>query len=605
MFVLGTAGHVDHGKSALLRALTSQNPDRLPEEKKRGLTIEPNYLWMETPAFGRVGFVDVPGHRRFVKNMVTGAASFDAFLFVVAADDGWMPQSEEHARILKALGITRGIVVVSKIDLVDEDHLKEVENEIASKGQTIGLRFEKLVRFSTKLADTVEAVRREVLSLVAKLPAPDGVGPARLYVDRTFVPWGQGVVVTGMLRDGKLAVGDDLFVSPKRKRAVVRSLQAYGRTETTVVPASRVAVGLGGVTLADLKRGTLLCARDVATTDYLEADVTFWEKAPTRNVEASFHWETARTKCLVIPLGEGFVRVKLSTALPVRSGDKFLLRSSGEERSWGGGTVIDPRPPKEAKARALERLAAFTEGEMGWEKYLVSQGPWLDLDKESVFSSVTENKLCDANVIIGKLGKWALRQTALDKAKTPLDRRLIELGADKPDGISAETVANELGKLLGARPPAGIAAALCDRLVEQKLLGKGDRGFVAPSFRREISTQEKQTRDEVLKLVCGPEPVSLKEWYRTEKPKRELVHRLSREGALVFLADDHFLAKTEWDGYVARVRELLKNGPLSTVQLRDALGVSRKNAVLVLEKLDREGITFFRNNERRLGSTTV
>ncbi len=604
MFVLGTAGHVDHGKSTLLGALTSQNPDRLPEEKKRGMTIEPNFFWLDTPGFGRVGFVDVPGHVRFVKNMVTGAASFDAFLFVVAADDGWMPQSEEHARILKALGVTDGLVIVTKTDLVDEAHLREVEAEIAARGEALGMArpFRHPVRFSAK--GSGDLVLRELHTLLARLPSPETARGARLFVDRVFSPKGQGLVVTGILREGALAVGDELHLLPKEKKVSVRSLQAYGKSVDEVSPVSRVAVGLSGASESDVGRGSVLLLKSLVPTQSFEAQVTFWAKRPKRNFEASLHWETAKRRALVVPLGEAdgvtAVRLKLDSSLPLRSGERFLLRTSGEEKSWGGGVIVDTRPPKETKARAALRILAFVPSAEGWDEYLRNNGPWLDREHVSLWSRMTEEKLCDCIGAVPVGTRYGLRETALLKVTTHWDRRLTAIVENRAKGLTADEVEREFTAQLGVKPPEPMAEALCEVLVAKSLLRREEGGFVPPSFRHSLSPEQARWREEALALVKGREPVSLKEWYRTEENKRELVHRWAREGTLVFLDQDHFMEKTVWDEYRAEITARLRTGPQTTVALRDALKLSRKNAVLILEKLDRDGVTYFRNNERHL-----
>lgn len=294
--VLGTAGHVDHGKSSLLAALTGMEPDRLPEERRRGMTIDLNFVWLDLPRGGRVGIVDVPGHHRFVKNMVGGASLVDAFLFVVAADDGWMPQSEEHLQVLRGLGVHRGLAVVTKGDLAGAARVRETALDVRRRLEAGLGRGVDVVEFSTARPQGALAVKAALDELVVGLPPPSTDGAPRVWIDRVFSPRGQGVVVTGTLREGRVREGDELRRWPSGAVVVVKTIERYRERVVEAEPVSRVALQLARVAATDLARGSLLLGGATEMSDRALARVRFWEAPSFRRgrVALSLHLGTAR-----------------------------------------------------------------------------------------------------------------------------------------------------------------------------------------------------------------------------------------------------------------------------------------------------------------------
>jgi selenocysteine-specific elongation factor len=255
MFVVGTAGHIDHGKSALVRTLTGIDPDRLPEEKARGMTIDLGFAWLTLPSGDSVGIVDVPGHERFIKNMVAGVGAIDAVIFVIAADDGWMPQTSEHLDILKLLGIKTGLVALTKVDLVDSEYLEMQKKDIAARLAGSFLERAPIIPFSTRanigkreiIAALQDILQRHITRITYDSP--------RLYIDRSFTIKGIGTVVTGTLIEGELRTGQEMEICPSGVRSRIRSLQTHKQSIQVAVPGSRVAVGLTGLSTQEAPRG--------------------------------------------------------------------------------------------------------------------------------------------------------------------------------------------------------------------------------------------------------------------------------------------------------------------------------------------------------------
>ncbi len=359
--VVCTAGHVDHGKSALVRALTGMEPDRLAEERRRGLTIELGYAWARLGG-RRIAFVDVPGHERFVATMLAGAGPVRTALLVVAADEGWKPQSQEHLDVLALLDVDSGVVALSRCDLADAQRREATAAEVRDRLAGTPLAGAPLVATSAVTGEGLEELADRLAATLAARPPAADLGRARLWVDRAFVIRGAGTVVTGTLGDGALRVGGEVEVQPGGRRSRVRGIQCLGAAVEEAAPGSRVAVNLADLEVADVPRGAAVTApgRWRATTAF-EA----WCRVlPDREVGVRGAWRlhvgAARVGARVRPLvsgpltGEGPVTVELDEPLPLAAGDRFVLRESGRAATVAGGVVVDPDPaarPRGGRAR--------------------------------------------------------------------------------------------------------------------------------------------------------------------------------------------------------------------------------------------------------------
>ena len=350
MHVVATAGHVDHGKSTLVRALTGMEPDRWAEERRRGMTIDLGYAWTDLPSGATLAFVDVPGHERFVPNMLAGVGPVPAAMLVVGADEGWMPQSAEHLAALDALGVTHGLLVVTRSDLADPaTAIRQAQERIAKTS----LGTVEAVAVSGATGAGLDDLRAALDRLVAALPPADPDAPVRLWVDRAFTISGSGTVVTGTLGAGTLRAGDTLALGDRDVR--VKGLQSLGRPAERVAAVARVAVNLRNLPKDAVGRGdALLTPGAFRHTDLVDVRV---HGDPVADLPATLvlHIGSAAVAVTVRPLGKDTARLRLQRALPLRIGDRALLRDPGRHHVAGGVTVLDPLPHRRCAAAARPR----------------------------------------------------------------------------------------------------------------------------------------------------------------------------------------------------------------------------------------------------------
>ncbi|WP_425394047.1 SelB C-terminal domain-containing protein [Actinokineospora inagensis] len=509
--MIATAGHVDHGKSTLVRRLTGMEPDRWAEEQRRGLTIDVGFAWTTFPRVGEIAFVDVPGHERFVPNMLAGVGPVPAVLFVVAADAEWMPQAEEHLTALDALGVRHGLLVVTRADLADPAAIR----------QTASARISRTSLGAIPSVVGMDGLQRAIEDLVERMPAPDVDGDVRLWVDRSFTVAGAGTVVTGTLQAGTLRPGDELLLRGRPVR--VRALHALGQSKSSVSAVARVAVNLRGVPRTDIERGDALLTPD-AWWDARVVDVTAADLP--RQLVVHIGSAAVPARAHGIPNGS---RLFLSRLLPLRVGDRVLLRNPGTHELVGG-TVTD-----------LDRLSKSPFFLRAQQKALGRQGKLI-------------------------AGEW--HTDAWDDLVTRADTELTAWRAAHPmdTGIPTETLRHKL-----RLPSADLVAPLLTRRTElpkaiMKAFSALHDDFVAAPF-------------------AAPDANRLRE---LGLGSRELA-AIVRTGRLVKVADGVFLppeAPTCAAAVLARIDQ-----PFTTSQARQALGTSRRVVLPLLAMLDRTGVT--------------
>lgn len=560
MFVLATAGHVDHGKSTLLQRLTGMWPDRLAEERRRGLTIDLGFAWTEL-AGRRLAFVDVPGHERFVANMLAGVGAVPAVLFVVAATEGWMPQSDEHLAALDALGVRHGLLVISKADLADPGPAIEQARE--------RLATTSLAGSPVVIGTDLERVRAELLALTERLPVPDAGADVRLWVDRSFTVRGAGTVVTGTLAAGTIRVGDEL--EHAGRRVTVRGLQSLGRAADAVGPVSRVALNLRGVDRAQIGRGDTVRTPG-GWLETAEVDVALRPAAGLHR-QLVLHVGSAAVPVRVRQLGEAAARLRLARALPLRVGDVGLLRDPGEHRIAAGIEVLDVRPPELCRrGAARERAAELATGAvrppdcaraaelraMGMPLSGLRVGDWVvdprwwDGRRERAVAAVRQ--WGDDHDIAAGMPLETLRQRAGLPSAELLPKLLEGAGLRAVDGL--------------VRPPGAGLPARVDKAVRTV-----EEWLTAEPFRAPEA-------DELAELGLGA---------------RELAAAV-RAGRLTRIADGVVLGPDALERAATILASLPQ--PFTVSDARRALGTTRRVAVPLLERLDARRIT------RRAGDGT-
>ncbi|GAB3182873.1 selenocysteine-specific elongation factor [Micromonospora palomenae] len=572
MYVVATAGHVDHGKSTLVRALTGMEPDRWAEERRRGMTIDLGFAWTTLPAGGTIAFVDVPGHERFVPNMLAGVGPVPAALVIVAADEGWMPQSAEHLAALHALGVSYGLLAVTRADLADPaPALARARAELAATS----LGAVEAVPVSAVTGAGLPELRAALDRLVARLPAPAPDVPVRLWVDRSFTIRGSGTVVTGTLGGGRLRVGDQLELAATGEPVRVRGLHSLGAAHDRVDAVARVAVNLRGVPKDRLGRGdALLTPGRFRLTDLLDVRLV-GDPAADLPATLTVHVGSAAVPARVRPLGHDTVRLRLARPLPLLVGDRALLRDPGRHHVSGGVTVLDVAPPPlRRRGAAAARAAVLADldgrpdlaGELR-RRALVRAGELTRMGVPATVAPVAGDWLADPE-------HWRRLATRLAEETTryarehPLDPgvpvEVLRRRLDLPDRALVEALVRPpLALRAGRVTAAGVDAlpAPVARAVQRVRAEYADHPFRAPEA------------DRLATLGLGPREIGA----------------AVRAGALLRLAENVVLLPGALDDAVRVLAGLPQ--PFTLSAARQALDTTRRVAVPLLELLDRRGAT--------------
>ncbi|MDP8958805.1 MAG: selenocysteine-specific translation elongation factor [Actinomycetota bacterium] len=596
MPIVGTAGHVDHGKSTLVQALTGRDPDRWEEEKRRGLTIDLGFAWTSVSEDTEVAFVDVPGHERFIKNMLAGIEAVDVALLVVAADEGWKPQSEEHLAVLDLLQVPRGVVALAKADRVDGELLELAAAEVEDRLAGTSLEGSPIVPVSAPTGRGLEELRLALAGALAAAPAPPEMGRPRLWVDRSFTISGAGTVVTGTLLDGALEVGEQMVVWPGELPVRIRGLQSHEREHRRVEPGNRVAANLVGLERAEVVRGAMLGRPDhwrtsdlllveVRTARYLEEPLS--ERGAFHLHLGSGAWP-ARLRLLQGPrlAGAGPALVQLSQPLPVTMGDRFILREVGRRAVVGGGRVLDPAPSGQKRDAIAslpllqQALGADPEGRAEVLLRLRGQASLAELAAHSgggrPSKGLTVADTVLSSELVDQLGERALLLTEEYHRDNPL----------RP-GMPKASLASRL------RIPVGALNALLGAWSDVRDVGSA---VAAIGFDRSFGPEQEASWEEARRRLLDnglavPRPSQL-------GLEPELFHALLREGRLVRVSDELVYLPEQLDDLAARLQLL---PPAFTVaDFRDQLGITRKYAVPILEWLDVAGLTVREGDLRRV-----
>ncbi len=606
---VGTAGHVDHGKSTLVHALTGIDPDRLAEEKARGMTIDLGFAWLTLPSGRSVSLVDVPGHERFIHNMLAGVGGIDACLFVVAADEGVMPQTREHLDIVTLLGIERGVVALAKTDLVDEEWLDLVNEEVRETLTTSSLSQAPIVPVSAREGHGLDALLNALDALLAQPLSRPQVGGPRLPVDRAFTQRGFGTVVTGTLAGGPLDVGDMVHLYPGGARTRVRGLQTHRAAEDRVWPGRRVAVNLGGVAPADVPRGTVVAAPGaVAETRRVDATLRLLPSAPRAlkpGERVSWHSGTAEVVAAVRyleanpiqPGSAGWVQWRLGEAVAIRKGDPYVIRRLSPPMTIGGGEIVraaarhvprgDPAalealerarraPPAELVAAAVEAAGPLTPGE-------IARRTEVSLDEVTAIVGQMERE--------GRLrivGGYAAPIAVIDALRRRIGA-LLAPGAGLPRAA--------LPRQLGA--PAPLVAALLEGMAADGQLVLKE-GRVLPLEQAVAPRGPAAARLLAALDEGGFAPPDLPDLAHAQGASTALLDALAAAGELVRITPTFGLTQAGYARWRQAIGEAFAGSDQVTVsQLRDQLGTSRKYVIAFLEHLDARAVT------RRVGEARI
>jgi selenocysteine-specific elongation factor len=615
--VVGTAGHIDHGKSALVRALTGTDPDRLKEEKERGITIDLGFAHT-TIGGDEIAFVDVPGHERFVKNMLAGVGGIDAVLLVVAADESVMPQTREHFAICRLLGVTAGVIALTKRDLVDADTIELATMEIRELVAGSRLSAAPVVPVSAKTGEGLDDLRRALASLSERLPQRTTAAlPPRLPVDRVFSMRGFGTVVTGTLTAGTLHVDDDLVLLPGGRRVKVRGLQVHGRTRGAAAAGRRVAVNLGGVDRDEAARGeTLTTPAAYEVTRRFDARIELLEDAPPLKHGARVRFHHGTTELLGrVALGpDRCARIRLEAPAVLTRGDRFVLRSYSPPVTIGGGLVLDPVPARTPlrTAAAAARFASLDSTTPAAAAVFLRERGAAGLTIDAMASRLGSSR-GDVEAIARALeGRGDVRLIGdalfVAAANGALERRLLEVVAapHAAQPLSEGIPRQEARERVFARAADGVFESVVDALARAGRIVAREQ-LSLPGAGVSLSPEEARAQDALARtyLAARLAPPDLASAAAAagvapavaDRVVRLLVRQktLVKLDALYFHADALARLKQE----IAAMKESQPAPRVDVAAFKERFGLSRKYAIPLLEWLDRERVT------RRVGEARV
>jgi selenocysteine-specific elongation factor len=609
-FVVGTAGHIDHGKSTLIHALTGIDPDRLDEEKRRGMTIDLGFAYLTLPSGRLVGIVDVPGHARFIRNMLAGVHGLDAVLLVVAADEGVMPQTVEHLEIVHLLDIRRGLVAMTKTDLVEPDWLELVTAEVIDRLGGTSLAGAEVVPVSAVTGAGLPELKDKLDALLDQAEPRADHGRPRLPVDRVFTIGGFGTVVTGTLVDGSLKLGEELEALPGGRRVRIRGLQQHNRKVEVASPGSRVAVNLAGVEKEDLARGHVLARPGTLdATRRIDAEVTVLTdaaRALRHGAALMLHTGTAEIAARAIvldadevaPGARGWIQLYLSEPVAAATGDRFVLRLPSPAATIAGGRFADVNPRRHPRHDAevpasLERRLAGEVLQEELRKY--SRGI-----TEAALLKATLAPEADLAGVAGKrTGGWIFAPEVWSAISARAATLVDEYHRAHPlrDAMPREELKSRLGLA-----PAAFGAVAAELAREGVLVERG--GEVSrPSHQVKLDPGDGGSAKQLLELLgrAPYAPPSLPEAMRESGAGPEVLRALVKSGELVRLSEDVAFTREAYQSALMLVREIVTaEGGITVARLRDAMSASRRPVLALLEHLDAERVTRREGDLRKL-----
>ena len=625
--IIGTAGHVDHGKTCLIRALTGTDTDRLEEEKRRGITIDLGFTYLPLPDGQQAGIIDVPGHEKFVHNMLSGAGGIDLALLVVAADEGVMPQTREHLGILSLLGIKRGCIAVTKVDMVESDWLDMMMEELKEELKGTFLDNAPIIPVSSHTGAGIEALREQLVDLVRQTPPKNTDKPFRLPVDRVFTMPGFGTVITGTLIEGTLREGQDVMVYPQELPTKVRNLQVHTQSVPQAYAGQRVAVNLQRLKTEEIPRGSVLAEPGSLQASYM-VDVAIRvlpeaNRSIRTNSRLHFHHGSGELLCKAVLLGgqeelfpgqTGYAQLRFEEPVAAKAGDPFVLRFYSPLETVGGGIVLDPTPYKHkaSSPQALEKLRLMYDGSDAdrIEALLIEHSPhYVAASAFSMQTGLSTEQvqqvllsLRDAGRAVKITDKLYLHHGYLTTLGHKLHKLLQAYHAENPlkTGMRNEELRSHLLRGLDA----ATADKVLDVFVSRGLVHKNNSTFAQPGFEVVFSSKQKETMNALLALYqqagfSPPERKALLAQFARDKDMPKVLDYLMDAGQLVPVDAELFLLRGDMQKAQALFEQIQKEkGEVTLADFRDAINASRKYALAILDNWDLRGYTA-KNGEAR------
>ena len=629
MRVIGTAGHVDHGKSTLIAALTGTHPDRLKEEQEREMTIELGFGWLTLPDGEEVGIVDVPGHRDFIENMLAGIGSIDAALLVIAADEGVMPQTKEHLAILDLLQIPTGLIALTKTDLAsDPEWLALVETDIRSALADTIMEYAPIVRVSAKEKTGLDELLSTLTNILQEKPARLDLGRPRLPVDRVFSMSGFGTVVTGTLNDGHLSIGDEVIVLPSGAKGRVRGLQTHKKKEETAVPGSRTAVNISGIATEEVKRGEVIThPKQYQPTRRIDARLRLLKDVSQplkHNTEVKLFVGASETMAVARVLGvevlnpgeEGWVQLELRDPVVTVRGDRYILRRPSPSETLGGGAIVDHQPKgrhrrfNEKVLKSLASLAAGSPADILMEAALaLNAAPIKEVVLRSRLEAELATQALDENLENGQL-------LQLEDGNLTITSDLLVIAAPHWNALRDKTIQmvqayhknsplrrgiprEELKSRL--KLTSRVFNSLVKKLAVESILADAGGTVSTPGHAIKFDSGQ-QDKVQALMRRFASNPYSTPSVKESQAELGEDVYNALVElEQLKQLTADVVFRNDDYEEMVAKVRAfIIENGQMTVADARDLFGSSRKYMLALLEHLDATGMTMRDGDFRKL-----
>ncbi len=614
MIVVGTAGHIDHGKSAIVKRLTGTDPDRLPEEKKRGLTIDLGFAFYRTPQSETIAFVDVPGHERFVKNMIAGAGGIDAVMLVIAADDGWMPQSEEHFQVVRLLGVKHGLIVINKSDLVEPDWLELLQQDIHQHVQGSFLQDAPIFTVSAVKGDGFDKLRPYLDQMATQIGSRKDIGKARLFIDRSFIRQGIGGVVTGTLRGGQLHVGQTVAVWPSKAIGKVRSLQSSGSDVNVAAPGQRTAVSFTGIDRELLVRGGVVTDR--THLEYFDRNpimalaVELLSNAPValedrRQVLCIFGTTEVQGEIRLFkeekikPGHKGIVFFKPNEPVYSLIGDHYIMRLPTPMVTLGGGRVLD-------HLRHFPRRRAWDRFDYLYQRQSVEVEDLVRSELKKRVLSPAKNLLAEADIAAGQI------DSAVAALVEKGEAAMFHGSVYEPNTLAnaVERFKNRLEKYLDNHPhlrgvpfeqllqfsPYGreTTTILSRYAVENDIFARIDDDYTLAGRGMTLKGLVKAAYDDIMTDLRDDHwaPPKLSQLTAKGKPYRDAIGFILDSGEGHKCGNEFIFLSDAWNKIIDFIRDKLnQDGSLAVSDLRDKFGFTRKFTIPVLEETDRLRIT--------------
>ncbi len=624
--IVGTAGHIDHGKTALVKALTGVETDRLPEEKQRGITIDIGFAELEL-GIVRIGFVDVPGHEKFVKNMLAGASGIDLVALVIAADESVMPQTREHFEICRLLEIKTGLIVLTKKDLVDEELLELVNLETAELVENSFLQDAQVVAVSAKTGEGIEELKETLKKLAANIPERKNETIARLPIDRSFSVKGFGAVVTGTLVSGEISESAEMEILPIARKVRVRGLQTHGKTVKSAHAGQRTAVNLGGIDHTEIVRGMILTETGVLRpVQILDAEIEVLKSAKRSlksrqrvrvhigTIEALARVQVLNTQNEVPQGGKDFVQLRLEIPTVCVPGERFIIRSYSPQMTIAGGRILDNSAVKH-RCKDTENVRKYLQNLTEADKtkqiklYLEKAGEhsltFKDLQAQTGWRSAILKTAIAENIekkAIIEAESFFIARTPFENLKT---KTLAEIeNFHKKEPLSRGILRETLREKIFSRLHSEIFKAILSSLESEKKT-VSEKDFVrANAHNLELSADEKKLREklsEVYKTAKLEVPKledalieAIKSTKTDKNHARKIFQLLLNSGEIVKISDEFYFARNEIDALIAKLKKFAENSTdklIDVANFKDIAGISRKYAIPLLEYFDRERIT--------------